>query len=110
MRAFEILRQAIELKLDLELHPVARIWLYHPFHHAETIEEQDEGLALLDTVMQAAPSAWHAYVQRSITGWTRHRNIGDRFGRFPHRNKVLGRSSTREEREFMDQDGETFGQ
>jgi len=108
--AFEIVYQAIESNIDEDLHPVARIWLYHPFHHAESVTQQDEGLALLETVLQAAPSAWHAYVQRSITGWTSHRDIVARFGRFPHRNKVLGRSSTAEERAFMKEDGNTFGQ
>lgn len=108
--AFEIVNHAIDSKLDEALHPVARIWLYHPFHHSESVDEQDAGMALLDRVMQAAPSDWHAYVQRSITGWTRHRDIVARFGRFPHRNTVLGRTSTDEERAFMDEDGDTFGQ
>lgn len=108
--AFDLVNQAIELNLDEDLHPVARIWLYHPFHHAESVAQQDQGLALLETALQAAPNVWRAYVQRSITGWTRHRDIVARFGRFPHRNKVLGRSSSAEERAFMDEDGDTFGQ
>ena len=108
--AFDVVNQAIELNLDKQLHPVARIWLYHPFHHAESIAQQDNGLLLLNEILQAAPPAWHPYVQRSITGWTRHRDIVARFGRFPHRNKVLRRSSTDEERLFMEQDGDTFGQ
>jgi uncharacterized protein (DUF924 family) len=108
--AFDVVYEAIELNLDEELHPVARIWLYHPFHHAECVAQQDEGLALLNAVLQAAPPTWHAYVQRSIDGWTSHRDIVARFGRFPHRNKVLGRSSTAEERAFMDEDGNTYGQ
>lgn len=108
--AFEIVSRAIERELDRELHPVARIWLYHPFHHAERLEEQDRGLALLDTVLRAAPEPWHPYIQRSIQGWTRHRGIVARFGRFPHRNPVLGRASTEEERVFLAEDAESFGQ
>lgn len=108
--AFELVNQAIELQLDHQLHPVARIWLYHPFHHAESIEQQDHGLVLLNEVLHAAPPPWHPYVQRSITGWTRHRDIVARFARFPHRNDVLRRSSTDEERAFMEHDGDTFGQ
>lgn len=109
-RAFEIVKQAIASKLDQALHPVARIWLYHPFHHAESVTTQDEGLALLNDILDTAPEVWHSYIQRSIKGWTRHRNIVARFARFPHRNPVLGRTSTTEELAFMDEDGDTFGQ
>jgi uncharacterized protein (DUF924 family) len=109
-RAFEIVKQAIASKLDLDLHPVARIWLYHPYHHAESVTDQDAGLALLNDILESAPELWHPYIQRSIKGWTRHRNIVARFGRFPHRNRVLGRTSTAEELAFMDEDGDTFGQ
>ena len=109
-RAFEIVCRAIDRKLDLDLHPVERIWLYHPFHHSEQVEEQDRGLALLDAVLNAAPEPWHRYVRRSIKGWTRHRNIVARFGRFPHRNAVLGRECTEEELTFLADDGESFGQ
>jgi uncharacterized protein (DUF924 family) len=108
--AFEVVNHAIADKWDQALHPVARIWLYHPFHHSEAVEEQDRGLALLNELRQAAAPEWHAYVERSIKGWTRHRNIVARFGRFPHRNAVLGRESTDDERAFLAEDSEAFGQ
>ena len=57
-----------------------------------------------------ADPAWHTYVDRSIKGWGRHRDIVARFGRFPHRNAVLGRESTAEEQAHMDAGGESFGQ
>lgn len=107
---FEIVNRAIDRNLDRELHSVARIWLYHPFHHAEQIENQDKGLALLNGVLRGASAPWHPYIQRSIKGWTRHRDIVARFGRFPHRNRVLGRQSTEEENAFLAADGESFGQ
>lgn len=109
-RAFEIVKQTIAAQLDQTLHPVARIWLYHPFHHAESAVIQDQGLALLNDVFTAAPDTWRPYVERSIKGWTRHRNIVAQFNRFPHRNPVLGRTSTNEELAFMNEDGDTFGQ
>ena len=108
--AFKVVNQVIERGMDRELPSVSRIWLYHPFHHSEQIEAQDSGLTLLDEVMQAAPMAWRPYIQRSITGWTRHRDIVARFGRFPHRNAVLGRPSTDDERAFLAEDGNAFGQ
>jgi uncharacterized protein (DUF924 family) len=108
--AYEIVNRAIDRNLDRELHLVARIWLYHPFHHAEQIEEQDKGIELLNRLLQSAPSLWHPYIQRSIRGWNRHRDIVARFGRFPHRNQMLGRRSTDAEHAFLAADGETFGQ
>jgi len=108
--AFEVVNNAIDNKLDLELHPVGRIWLYHPFHHAETIEDQERGGSLLQQVRASAPSEWHRYIDRSIWGWGRHRDIVARFGRFPHRNAVLGRESTDEEIEFLAENGQSFGQ
>ena len=109
-RAFEIVNRAIDHALDRELHPVPRIWLYHPFHHSEEIEQQDRGIGLLHAVRDGAPVPWHRFIDRSIWGWTRHRDIVARFGRFPHRNDVLGRSSSDEERAFLAESGQSFGQ
>ena len=108
--AFETVNHAIDRDLDRALHPVAAIWLYHPFHHCEDVTEQDRGLGLLRELRQRADPAWRAYVERSIKGWTRHRDIVARFGRFPHRNAVLGRASTPEEVAHLAADGESFGQ
>ena len=108
--AFEIVNHAIDRGLDRALHPVARIWLWHPFHHSEDIAEQERGLGLLRALRRDADPAWHGYVERSIKGWTRHRDIVARFGRFPHRNTVLGRESTTEEQACMAAGGESFGQ
>ena len=108
--AFEVVRHAIDRRLDRGLHPVARIWLYHPFHHSEEVAEQDRGLDLLRALRQHADPDWRAYVERSIEGWTRHRDTVARFGRFPHRNAVLGRKSTAEELAHLAADGRRFGQ
>ncbi len=108
--AFEVLNQAIDEKLDTALPPVSRIWLYHPFHHAEDAEDQDRGLDLLNMLLKEATAEWQPYVKLSIEGWTRHRNIVARFGRFPHRNAVLSRDSTSEELKFLRTNSEAFGQ
>ena len=108
--AFEVVTQAIDKKLDTALPPVSRIWFYHPFHHAEDVEDQDRGLVLLNEIRQEASAEWQPYVEQSIKGWTRHRNIVARFGRFPHRNAVLSRNSTDEELIFLKTNSEAFGQ
>ena len=108
--ALSVVSDAIDNALDRELHPVQRIWLYHPFHHSEVAAEQDRGIRLLHDIRDTASEEWRPYIERSITGWTRHRNIVARFGRFPHRNHVLGRDSTLDESAFLEAEGESFGQ
>ena len=81
--AFEIVNHAIGRGLDRALHPVARIWLWHPFHHSEAIAEQDRGLGLLRALRRDADPAWRGYVGRCIKGWTRHRDIVARFDPVP---------------------------
>ncbi|MEM7751132.1 MAG: DUF924 family protein [Pseudomonadota bacterium] len=108
--AMDAVQSVIAQELDQELHPVSRIWLYHPFHHSEDVAKQDYGLSLLERLKAASPEEWQPYVQHSITGWTRHRNIVAEYGRFPHRNDVLGRQSTQDELAFLAKGAEAFGQ
>lgn len=108
--AFAVVSAAVEKNMDQSLHPISKIWLYHPFHHSEELAAQDRVIDLLKGLKQTADPAWQPYVQRSIDGFTRHRDIVARFGRFPHRNAVLGRTSTAEEEAFLTEDGNAFGQ
>ena len=108
--ALEIVSASIRQKHDIDLSPVAAIWFYHPFHHSEILAEQDEGLSLLKHLKKRSDQKWHEYIERSIEGWTRHRQIIARFGRFPHRNHILRRKSTLDEKQFLTEDGQSFGQ
>jgi uncharacterized protein (DUF924 family) len=109
-RAYGIVNKTIQARLDRELHPVEAIWLYHPFHHSERLEDQDRGLALLNALRDRAEEEWKPYVEQSIKGWTRHRNIVAEYGRFPHRNLILGRESTQAKLAYINGGGENFGQ
>lgn len=108
--AFEVLNHAIEAGLDLDLPVPGRIFLYHPCHHSEDLAEQDRGIALLQCMARDEPQEWRAYIERSIKGWGRHRDIVARFGRFPHRNTVMGRETIAEEAAFIADGAESFGQ
>lgn len=110
VQAVRILKQAIDVGLDLELDAVSRIWLYHPFHHSELIEEQDRGIVLLQNLRRECAPIWSAYIDICIKGWTGHRDIVAKFGRFPHRNYLLGRVCTKEETLFLSSSGQSFGQ
>lgn len=84
------------------LLPVERQFLYVPFEHSEHLADQDRAVDLMRAL--DAFEATHGLVQ-----WAeRHRVIIRRFGRFPHRNAVLGRASTPEEIEFLKEPGSGF--
>jgi len=88
--------RAIRRGFDRGLTPVERLFLYLPFEHSEQMADQQRSLALFEGLFADDPSLAHLrpYV-------VRHLEIIDRFGRFPHRNTTLGRSSTPEEEAFL---------
>lgn len=90
-RALALARETIELGLDSGLNENERIFLYVPFEHSEDREDQARAIDLYENLGHA----------ESLEFAKKHKQIIDRFGRFPHRNEVLGRESTREEIEFL---------
>jgi uncharacterized protein (DUF924 family) len=94
--------QAIERGDDLGLLPVERQFLYLPFEHSESIEDQERSLELFRTLEAFQET-------RGLIQWARrHHAVVQRFGRFPHRNALLGRVSTPQELEFLAQPGSRF--
>lgn len=89
--ALSIAREAVRRRLDAPLLPVQRLFLYLPFEHAEDLDDQDTAVALIAPLGNAG---WTFYAER-------HREIIARFGRFPHRNAILGRETTAEEAAFL---------
>ena len=108
--AQQIATHAVNAGHDKELSIPGRIFLYHPFHHSEARSEQNRAVSLLETLASEAPAAWRPYVQRSIKGFSGHRDVVRRFGRFPHRNQVLRRQNTAEESAYLESDPNTYGQ
>jgi len=109
-KASEIAQAAIDSGIDRTLPVTGRIFLYHPYHHAESLDVQTRGIELINRIRGDAGPVWEAYLDRVVEGWNRHRSIVERFGRFPHRNAVLGRSSTAEELAYLDGGADRFGQ
>ena len=93
-------KDMIERRFDRLLRPIERAFVYLPFQHAEGLEAQRHSVALYEEL--AAVGVDHRdFAQR-------HHDIVARFGRFPHRNGILGRESTPEEIEFLKQPGSRF--
>ncbi|MFZ4285208.1 DUF924 family protein [Variovorax sp. HJSM1_2] len=80
-----------------------------PLMHAEDVTLQERSVAYFETLAAHTPQAQQERVARSVAAAKEHRDIVARFGRFPHRNAVLGRTSTPEEMAFL-KNGPRFGQ
>ncbi len=89
---------------------VEQVFLLMPFQHVESLALQRQGVALYERVLRAAAPEWQDVAGRSHASARDHLEIVERFGRFPHRNAALGRSSTREELAYLQGGGEHFGQ
>lgn len=92
-RHFAVL--ALDEELDQLVENDLRRFFYLPLQHAEDIALQDRQLALFQTMERPANDRWAEH----------HHAVIARFGRFPHRNRALGRETTPEEQAFMDGDG-----
>ncbi|ALK95142.2 MULTISPECIES: DUF924 family protein [unclassified Massilia] len=96
-------RQLVDSGADKELPPWQRSFVYMPFEHAEDAFMQERAVELFSVL-----AADHPGFDESLDYAHRHRGIIARFGRFPHRNEILGRASTPEEIEFLRQPGSRF--
>jgi uncharacterized protein (DUF924 family) len=79
-----------------------------PLMHAESLDVQEESVAAFRRLREEAPADLHRIFQASLDSAVEHRDIIARFGRFPHRNRVLGRESTPEEIEWLASGGSDF--
>ncbi|TAD76434.1 MAG: DUF924 domain-containing protein [Oscillatoriales cyanobacterium] len=101
-QALAVARSAIDRGFDRELLPVQRWFFYLPFEHSESLTDQETCLRLWEDLRDDPASAGAIEFAR------RHWEVVARFGRFPHRNEVLGRSSSPEELAFLAQPGSRF--
>jgi len=105
-----VAERAIRAGFDKALWPIERAFLYMPFEHVEDAAVQAESVrrfgALLDAVAEEQKPRFRNFLEYA----ERHREVIERFGRFPHRNVTLGRASTAEEEAYLAHGGETWGQ
>lgn len=109
-RAFAGDPQALELAValtqsgqDQQLEPTLRAFVYMPFEHAEDLVMQARAVELFQLLAQAREG-----YESMLDYAQRHQEVIARFGRFPHRNAILGRDSTPEELAFLQQPGSRF--
>jgi uncharacterized protein (DUF924 family) len=102
-RALAAAKRGVAAGFDAQVPREMRSFLYMPYMHSESLADQDACVALFAALAAGAPA------EQGAKGYAeRHRDIIVRFGRFPHRNAILGRPSTPEEIEFLAQPGSSF--
>ena len=107
-RALAAALGGIEGGMDRALPTDLRAFYYLPLMHSEVIEHQERCVELFSTLARELPEEGRGRIQTNVKYAKVHRDIVARFGRFPHRNTLLGRSSTVEEAEFLTQPGSSF--
>jgi uncharacterized protein (DUF924 family) len=96
--ALALAQEAVAAGHDLELPPGHRVFLYMPWMHSESRRVHEEAERLFTTLG----------IQDNLDFERRHKAIVDRFGRYPHRNAILGRASSAEELAFLETPGSSF--
>jgi uncharacterized protein (DUF924 family) len=101
LRAQALARDGFDRRDDRSLSIAERNFLIMPFVHAEDVALQARGMAEIDRLVDDAPAALRPIYAMGVEQTRKYHDVISRFGRFPHRNEVLGRPSTPEEEEFL---------
>lgn len=101
-QALTAAQYVVKMGLDKSLLPIQRWFIYLPFEHSEDLQIQRQSVELFQQLDQDLDN------QDALDYAIRHYEIIERFGRFPHRNVILGRETTPEEAEFLKQPGSSF--
>ncbi|WP_332739384.1 DUF924 family protein [Hydrogenophaga sp.] len=108
-RAQRLSRRSLAEGMDTTLTPAGCVFLYMPLMHAENLELQEECVARFQRLVDTSPEPLRETLANNLRFAVVHRDIVAKYGRFPYRNAVLGRTGTPEEDEFL-KDGPRFGQ
>jgi uncharacterized protein (DUF924 family) len=103
-------RSAVAAGRLAALSPVERAFLILPYQHSESLDAQRDSVRLSDEIARSAPAAWRPLLEHYADFARQHLALIERFGRFPHRNAVLGRTPTAGERAYLERGGASFGQ
>lgn len=109
-QALALCRRGIDLGHDRALEYAERLFFYMPLEHAESVEAQDLHIELLEQLRQDVPPHRRAVIDNALDFAHQHRDLIVRFGRFPHRNDALQRTSTPEELAYLNQSHRRWGQ
>jgi uncharacterized protein (DUF924 family) len=107
-QALALCVDGIDRGVDLKLRPLERVFFYLPPEHAESLEQQDLSVRKFSALVSLVSAEQKPTFEEYLAYAMRHREIIARFGRFPHRNKILGRKPTSDELAFLATPGSSF--
>jgi uncharacterized protein (DUF924 family) len=107
-KALSLAHTGIDAGFDAALRPLEKVFFYLPLEHSEALADQQRSVSLFQKLVDEAGPNQKPTFAEYLDFAVRHRDIISRFGRFPHRNKALGRNSTPEELSFLQQPGSGF--
>ncbi|HEY8608525.1 MAG TPA: DUF924 family protein [Noviherbaspirillum sp.] len=107
-RARRFCMEGLTQGVDRLLRPIERVFFYLPLEHSESMPDQERAVALFAQLLADVPADQRAAFAGYHDFALRHREVVERFGRFPHRNAILGRTSTPAEIAFLQQKGSSF--
>ena len=97
-------------KKDKGLSPIERVFFYMPLQHAESRKVQKKSVDIFNKLAAAVSPTYRETFETVAQFAELHADIIEQFGRFPHRNKIMGRENTPEEAQYLAGDAPTFGQ
>ncbi|MCQ4266424.1 DUF924 domain-containing protein [Pseudomonas stutzeri] len=108
VRAQQLVRQGLAHGGDVLLAPIQRVFIYLVLEHAEDLAQQELAVAQFEQLREIAAADEQPLFDDFLDYARRHRAVIARFGRFPHRNAMLGRESSEAERAFLAEPGSRF--
>ncbi len=106
--ALELCKTGLSLDEDKVLSPIKRYFFYMPLMHSENIDDQNTCVTLFENLLEDADDASSDTIQNALNFAIKHRDVIAQYGRFPHRNKALGRTSSQAETEYLSRPGAGF--
>ena len=107
-RALQLVRDGMAHGGDVLLAPIQRVFIYLVLEHAENLSVQDQAVQQFEQLHGIADADEQKLFADFLDFAQRHRRVIARFGRFPHRNQILGRASSEAERAFLAEPGSRF--
>ncbi|KAJ1649453.1 hypothetical protein IWQ61_009468 [Dispira simplex] len=103
-KAQALAQWSLDKKFDQELEPMERTFVYMPLMHSEKLESQDICVSKFLELRDSCPEEREVY-GKGVESAVDHRTVIAKFGRYPHRNAVLGRTNTAEEEKYLAEGG-----
>lgn len=100
-KALALAETALKRGYDFRVHPVQAVFLYLPLEHAEDLEQQELAVVLFRALVSRVAPEYRAKYEGFLDYAYAHHDVIARFGRFPHRNALLGREDSEAERAYL---------